>query len=192
MSASPSPESKPAGNTPPIDADVENEQNVDAEEAVQPPTPGAGGDDADADDNDTKPAVDNEIDNDNTNLNENEGQNELNEDNLGDSDDESILSEVDEAQFEDFDPENVDIEDRPQLDIDEENLKLIGRHKRKRTEEEGTFKRKKEGRRKKSRRYAEEDEGGSDRETGGKRRKAKKAELEEDEETLDPATRTLL
>ncbi|KAL4816317.1 transcription factor iws1 [Aspergillus spinulosporus] len=187
MSASPEP--TPTGNTPPIAAEVENEQNVDAEEAAQPPTPGAGGDDADADDNDAKPAVDNDVDNDSTNLNENEGQNELNENNLGDSDDESILSEVDEAQFEDFDPENVDIEDRPQLDIDEENLKLIGRHKRKRTEEEGTSKRKKEGRRKKSRRYAEEDEGGSDREAGGKRRKSKKAELEEDEETLDPATR---
>ena len=52
------------------------------------------------------------------------------------SDDESILSEVDEAQFENFDPENVDVEDRPQLAIDEDNLKLIGRHKRKREEGE--------------------------------------------------------
>ncbi|KAL5002587.1 transcription factor iws1 [Aspergillus recurvatus] len=187
MSASP--ELKPAGITHSIDADVEIMQNVNAEEAAQPPTPGAGGDDADTDDNDAKPAVDNDLDKDNANQNENEGQNELSENNLGDSDDESILSEVDEAQFEDFDPENVDIEDRPQLDIDEENLKLIGRHKRKRTEEEGTSKRKKEGRRKKSRRYAEEDEGGSDREAGGRRRKSKKAELEEDEESLDPATR---
>jgi len=51
------------------------------------------------------------------------------------SDDESILSEVDEAQFENFDPENVAIEDRPALAIDEENLKLIGRHKRKRPED---------------------------------------------------------
>ncbi|KAL5049735.1 transcription factor iws1 [Aspergillus fruticulosus] len=180
MSASP--ELKPLGTTSSTDADVETDQNVNAEEAVQPPTPGAGDDDA-------KPAVDNDNDDDNTNQNENEGQDELSDNNLGDSDDESILSEVDEAQFEDFDPENVDIEDRPQLDIDEENLKLIGRHKRKRTEEEGTSKRKKEGRRKKSRRYAEDDDGGSDREAGGRRRKSKKAEHEEDEESLDPATR---
>ncbi|RDW76640.1 transcription factor SPN1 [Aspergillus mulundensis] len=179
MSASP--ELKATATTPPIETEVETEQN--AEETVQPPTPGAGGDDADADDNDAKPAVDNDNENENTNEND-----EL-ENNLGDSDDESILSEVDEAQFEDFDPENVDIEDRPQLDIDEENLKLIGRHKRKRTEEEGASRRKKEGRRKKSRRYAEEDEGGSDQEAGGRRRKSKKAAIEEDEETLDPATR---
>ncbi|KAL4978371.1 transcription factor iws1 [Aspergillus desertorum] len=187
MSASP--ESELAGAMPPIDAKPEADQNVNAEEAAQSPTPGAGGDDdANADDSDAKPAVDNDIDNENSNQNENEGQDELSENNLGDTDDESILSEVDEAQFEDFDPENVDIEDRPQLDIDEENLKLIGRHKRKRTEEEGNSKRKKEGRRKKSRRYAE-DEGGSDREASGRRRKSKKAELEEDEESLDPATR---
>ncbi|KAL4989351.1 hypothetical protein BDW68DRAFT_157096 [Aspergillus falconensis] len=187
MSASP--ELKPLGTTSSTDADVETDQNVNAEEAVQPPTPGASDDDADAGDDDAKPAVDNDNDDDNTNQNENEGQDELSDNNLGDSDDESILSEVDEAQFEDFDPENVDIEDRPQLDIDEENLKLIGRHKRKRTEEEGTSKRKKEGRRKKSRRYAEDDDGGSDREAGGRRRKSKKAEHEEDEESLDPATR---
>ncbi|KAL4900276.1 transcription factor iws1 [Aspergillus multicolor] len=180
MSASP--ELKTTTTTSPIEPEVETEQN--AEETVQPPTPGAGGDDADADDNDAKPAVDNENENENTNQNEGLTQNDL-----GDSDDESILSEVDEAQFEDFDPENVDIEDRPQLDIDEENLKLIGRHKRKRTEEESASRRKKEGRRKKSRRYAEEDEGGSDQEAGGRRRKPKKAAVEEDEETLDPATR---
>ncbi|KAJ5902100.1 Transcription factor IIS N-terminal [Penicillium taxi] len=63
------------------------------------------------------------------------------------SDDESFLSEVDEAQFDNFDPENVDLEDRP-LPIDEDNLKLIGRHKRKRADgDEGTSRRKKEGRR---------------------------------------------
>ncbi|KAL4779108.1 hypothetical protein BJX76DRAFT_341708 [Aspergillus varians] len=172
MSASPEPTAR--ATTPPIE---------NTEEIVQPPTPGAG-DDAEANDSDAKPNDDAKP----TEDTGNENEDELNEDDLV-SDDESILSEVDEAQFEDFDPENVDIEDRPQLDIDEENLKLIGRHKRKRTEdEEGSSRRKKEGKRKKSRRYAE-DEGGSDGEAAARKRKSKKAVPEEDEETLDPATR---
>ncbi|KAL4873711.1 hypothetical protein BDV12DRAFT_159453 [Aspergillus spectabilis] len=165
-------------STPPIEPGVEKE---DSAEEPAPPTPGAG--DADEDNGVKDTGLDN-------NTEENDNDNELNEHDLVGSDDESILSEVDEAQFEDFDPENVDIEDRPQLDIDEENLKLIGRHKRKRTgEEEGSSRRKKEGRRKKSRRHGEDDEGGSDRDTGGRRRKAKRVEPEEDDETLDPATR---
>ncbi|KAF3483217.1 uncharacterized protein GIQ15_02541 [Arthroderma uncinatum] len=124
------------------------------------------------------------------------------------SDDESVLSDVDEAQFEGFDPANVAIDDRPALAIDEENLKLVGRHKRRRTEEDGdgqTKKKKKEGRRdKKSHRKkqgSEEFSGGEEmngkrrrkrREEGGERapRTSKKAaEPEIDEESLDPATR---
>lgn len=109
-------------------------------------------------------------------------------DNAALSDDESILSEVDEAQFENFDPDNVDVEERPQLAIDEENLKLIGRHKRKRAEGEEGRSRRKEGRRekKKSRRAHddEEGEGGS-----GRRRKQKEKSPDTDEETLDPETR---
>ncbi|PYH88946.1 hypothetical protein BO71DRAFT_390598 [Aspergillus ellipticus CBS 707.79] len=109
------------------------------------------------------------------------------------SDDESILSEVDEAQFDDFDPENVDIEDRPQLAIDEDNLKLIGRHKRTRAEgsDGERSKRKREGRReKKSRRMRElEDGGGSDDEKTSRRRKAKREATPPDEDLLDPATR---
>ncbi|KAL2006024.1 hypothetical protein VTN00DRAFT_9678 [Thermoascus crustaceus] len=119
------------------------------------------------------------------------------------SDDESILSEVDEAQFEDFDPENVAIEDRPAIAIDEENLKLIGRHKRKRPEdgEEGERpKKKKERRREKKSRRRDEDEVSAGEEVDGKRsRKArkdgerrerkKKEATPEDEELLDPATR---
>ena len=104
------------------------------------------------------------------------------------SDDESILSEVDEAQFENFDPENVDVDDRPQLAIDEENLKLIGRHKRKRADGEEGRSRRKEGRReKKSRRGRDEDEG----EEGSSRRRERKkaASPDTDEETLDPETR---
>lgn len=108
------------------------------------------------------------------------------------SDDESILSEVDEAQFENFDPENVDVEDRPQLAIDEDNLKLIGRHKRKRTEGDESRPRRKEGRReKKSRRAADEDgeEGGS---SHRRERKKRDEQPDTDEETLDPETRTFV
>lgn len=111
----------------------------------------------------------------------------------GGSDDESILSEVDEAQFEDFDPENVDIEDRPQLAIDEDNLKLIGRHKRKRDGEgDGErSRRKREGRREKKTRRMKELEEGSDGEGSSSRRRErkKKEAVVEDEELLDPATR---
>ncbi|KAL3467652.1 hypothetical protein BJX64DRAFT_273978 [Aspergillus heterothallicus] len=139
----------------------EVDQEQTLHETAQPPTPDAGDDEDKTDEHD-----------------------------LVGSDDESILSEVDEAQFEDFDPENVDIEDRPQLDIDEENLKLIGRHKRKRTgDEEGSSRRKKEGRRKKSRRQREEEEEGSDGEGAARKRRSRKVEIEEDDETLDPATR---
>lgn len=104
------------------------------------------------------------------------------------SDDESILSEVDEAEFENFDPENVDVEDRPQLAIDEDNLKLIGRHKRKRTEDGESRPRRKEGRReKKSRRATEDgDEAGPSRR---KERKPREDKPDTDEETLDPETR---
>ncbi|KAJ5940840.1 Transcription factor IIS N-terminal [Penicillium verrucosum] len=104
------------------------------------------------------------------------------------SDDESILSEVDEAQFDNFDPENVDVDDRPQLAIDEDNLKLIGRHKRKRTEDGESRPRRKEGRREKKSRRADEggDEGGSSRR---RERKQRDDKPEVDEETLDPETR---
>ncbi|CAI7650634.1 unnamed protein product [Penicillium manginii] len=108
----------------------------------------------------------------------------------GISDDESILSEVDEAQFENFDPENVDVEDRPQLAIDEDNLKLIGRHKRKREEGESRPRRK-EGRREKKRRGQDDEDGdeGSSRRKEKKKKEKKPAEPDTDEETLDPETR---
>lgn len=120
------------------------------------------------------------------------------------SDDESVLSDIDDAQFQDFDPENVAIDERPQLAIDEENLKLVGRHKRQRGEddEEGKQKKKKkEGRReKKSRRKQrqESDEAFSGAEDvsgkrAGRRRegRAKRIEEEINEEALDPETRML-
>ena len=121
------------------------------------------------------------------------------------SDDESVLSDIDDAQFQDFDAEDVPIEERPQLAIDEENLKLVGRHKRQRTEDDDDAKQKKkkrEGRReKKSRRKQrqESDEAFSGgEETGGKRTgrrrdgRAKKVEEVVNEEELDPETRSLL
>ncbi|RMJ23446.1 hypothetical protein PHISP_05672, partial [Aspergillus sp. HF37] len=109
------------------------------------------------------------------------------------SDDDSVLSEVDEAQFEDFDPANIDVEEeRPQLAIDEENLKLVGRHKRKRGDDgdEGDRpRRKKEGRReKKTRRMKELEEGGEREPVRRKERKRREA-TPEDDQTLDPATR---
>ncbi|KAJ6181055.1 hypothetical protein N7519_011516 [Penicillium mononematosum] len=103
------------------------------------------------------------------------------------SDDESILSEVDEAQFDNFDPENVDVEDRPQLAIDEDNLKLIGRHKRKRTEDGESRPRRKEGRRGKKSRRA--DEGGDEEGSGRRDRKKREDKPDTDEEALDPETR---
>ncbi|KAB8231447.1 Transcription factor iws1 [Aspergillus alliaceus] len=154
-------------------------QNTE-EEPVQAPTPSAGSEGQE--DQGTEPT-----------LAEDEEAPELDEKN-NESDDESILSEVDEAQFEDFDPENVDVEDRPQLAIDEDNLKLIGRHKRQRGEEGGDgerSKRKREGRReKKSRRMRDLEEAGSDGEGKSKKRESRKRrEPTPEDETMDPATR---
>ena len=148
------------------------------EDPVQAPTPGAGDDEPHA--VEEASAGDEVADED-----------AADEKDIG-SDDESILSEVDEAQFEDFDPENVDVEDRPQLAIDEDNLKLIGRHKRKRTEDGERSTRKREGRReKKSRRMRDLEEAGDEGEAKAKKRERKRREpTPEDDETLDPATRT--
>ena len=133
------------------------------------------------------------------------------------SDNDSVLSDVDEAQFEDFDPANVAIDERPAIAVDEDNVKLLGRHKRKRDlgdgdfEVEGTKKKKKEGKRekpKKSRKKRDDDDqfsGGEQLET--KRIKKKKAFSEggekkerprprkvtpENEEALDPEERESL
>jgi transcription factor SPN1 len=95
------------------------------------------------------------------------------------SDDDSDLSDVDEAQFEDFDPANVAIDERP-IAVDEDNVKLLGRHKRKRdgdVDGEGAKKKKKEGKReRKPRKKRDEDDnfsGGEELE--GKRTRKKKA-----------------
>ena len=129
------------------------------------------------------------------------------------SDNDSVLSDVDEAQFEDFDPANIAIDERPAIAVDEDNVKLLGRHKRKRDldgdyDAEGGKRKKREGKRekpKKSRKKRDDDDnfsGGEELE--GKRLRKKKSVTEggekrdkprvrkatpEDEENLDPAER---
>ena len=92
------------------------------------------------------------------------------------SDNDSILSDVDEAQFEDFDPANVAI-DRPPVLVHEGNLKLIGRHKRKRDEEqigEGVKRKKREGKREKSRKSAKRNDNDDDDFSGGQELEGKR------------------
>ncbi|KAI9813982.1 MAG: Transcription factor iws1 [Pycnora praestabilis] len=127
------------------------------------------------------------------------------------SEDESVLSEVDEAQFEDFDPANVAIDDRPAIAVDESNVALIGVHKRRRADgvadgDEGSRKKKREGKRdkpKKSRKKRDDDDmfsGGEElegkrvrkrKEVGERKEKAKpmRRRTPENEEELDPETR---
>ncbi|KAK5122810.1 hypothetical protein LTR85_003725 [Meristemomyces frigidus] len=71
----------------------------------------------------------------------------------GDDDADSELEELDEAEFDDFDPSAMNIPDKP-VAVDADNVGLLGVHKRKRTEEEEREhkKKKKEGRREKPKR----------------------------------------
>ncbi|KIW79796.1 hypothetical protein Z517_06411 [Fonsecaea pedrosoi CBS 271.37] len=111
-----------------------------------------------------------------------------------DSDDESLLSEVDEAQFADFDPKAVEV--APDFDTLNKSIKV---KKRKRAEgEESAPKKKKERRRERKSRRAESEALSGRDEVEGKRRKQPKAadgeprrrEREEiDEETLSPEER---
>ena len=72
-----------------------------------------------------------------------------------DSDDE-LLSEVDEAQFEDFDPNAIALDERRVVDASD--LTQLGKHKRKRAEGDGEPKKKrKEGRRDKPKKKRRED-----------------------------------
>lgn len=65
-------------------------------------------------------------------------------------DNDSELEELDEKEFEDFDPSALNIPDKP-IAVDADNVGLLGVHKRKRTEEEERArKKKKEGRREKT------------------------------------------
>ena len=129
------------------------------------------------------------------------------------SDNESILSDVDEAQFEDFDPNQIAIEERPAIAVDEDNVKLLGRHKRKRDADadgEGAKKKRKEGKREKPKRIRKKQDSDDDfsggQEIEGKRIRKKKAFTEggekirkekpkarratpENEEAMDPEER---
>lgn len=69
--------------------------------------------------------------------------------------DSDLLSEVDEDQFEDYDPETANIEDRP-VDIDEDAARTLKASKRKRAEGEAARK-PREGRREKKRRDRDDD-----------------------------------
>ncbi|KAH7010005.1 transcription factor IWS1 [Ilyonectria destructans] len=81
---------------------------------------------------------------------------EFDEDAGGDSDkDSELLSEVDEDQFEDYDPETANIEDRP-VDIDEDIARTLKATKRKRADGE-VAKKPREGRREKKRRDRDDD-----------------------------------
>lgn len=128
------------------------------------------------------------------------------------SDNESVLSEVDEAQFADFDPTNIAFEDRPAIAVDEDTVKNLGRYKRKRDVDDGEVvkKKRKEGKREKpkkskKKRDSDEDDFSGGQEIEGKRKRKTKAIDEggasrkekvrprkatpENEEALDPEER---
>ncbi|APA11015.1 hypothetical protein SS1G_03279 [Sclerotinia sclerotiorum 1980 UF-70] len=73
-----------------------------------------------------------------------------NAENGAESDNESDLSEVDEANFDDFDASKVALDERPMVGIDEDVAKTLKASKRKRTDGEG--KKPKEGKREKKKR----------------------------------------
>lgn len=96
------------------------------------------------------------------------------------SDNESVLSEaLDDDQFDEqfgeFDASNIAIEERPAQAIDEDNVKQIGVHKRKRTAVDGEEPKKKKKRadkpRRKKNKDAEEGEGGAEGDRRSKRSK---------------------
>lgn len=118
------------------------------------------------------------------------------------SDNESVLSELDDQQFEDFDASNIAIEERPAQVIDDTNLNLIGKHKRKRLEGEGEQPKKKKKRADKPRRKKNRDEevsGGDDAAAGSRKSRRSKRETkvrgaspdEEADENLTPEERML-
>lgn len=73
------------------------------------------------------------------------------------SDNESVLSELDDDQFDTFDASNIAIEERPAQVIDDTNVNLIGVHKRKRAEGEGDQPKKKKKKTEKTRRKKNKD-----------------------------------
>jgi transcription factor SPN1 len=115
------------------------------------------------------------------------------------SDDESALSEYDDAQFDEFDAEKIAVEERPTQLIDDTNLNLIGVHKRKRTAGEDAAPKKKKKRVEKSRRKKNKDDEAGGDEAGGRKKKSRKegrvrgaSPTEENDENLTPEQRTYL
>jgi transcription factor SPN1 len=113
-------------------------------------------------------------------------------------DNESELSEIDEAQFEDFDVDQIAVEERPAQPIDDSNLNLIGVHKRKRAEGEGDVPKKKKKKADRPRRKKARDEegaGGDDLGSRKSRRSRKEGKVrgaspdDEAEENLTPEER---
>ena len=129
------------------------------------------------------------------------GENEVDRDDASDL--ESELSEVDERQFEDFDPTAIAIEDRPAIAVDETTVGQLGKHKRKRADgDDDDRKKKKERRRekpKKNRRRragSEEFEGGPEidgkrarKKRDGERGNARDGTVDFDLESLTPQER---
>lgn len=125
-------------------------------------------------------------------------QNDLEE--AGLSDNESALSDVDEAQFDEFEIGDIAVEERPAQIIDETNANLIGVHKRKRAEGEGEAPKKKKRRADRPRRKkARDEEGDAGEETGARKSRRSKKEGrvreaspdEEADENLTPEERML-
>ncbi|RDW66972.1 putative transcription factor IWS1 [Coleophoma crateriformis] len=99
-----------------------------------------------------------------------------------DSDNDSLLSEVDEAEFADFDPTNVTLEDRPLVNIDEDVAKTLKAGKRKRVDGEKKPKEARRDKTKKKKTRRDDDEDPDGEQLDGKRvRKPKRAEGERKE-----------
>lgn len=116
----------------------------------------------------------------------------------GISDNESVLSDVDDQLLEDqdFDDINIAIEERPAEVIDSENLNRIGVHKRKHTEGEGDQPRKKKKRADKPRRKKNRDDevSGGDEVSGSRKGRSRKktaggAAADDNDENLTPEER---
>ncbi|KAL6690655.1 hypothetical protein J3F84DRAFT_388513 [Trichoderma pleuroticola] len=110
-----------------------------------------------------------------------DGQEQEFQDEVADADsdrDSDLLSEIDENQFEDYDPETANIEDRP-VEIDEDIARTLKATKRKRAEGEKTSKKPRETRREK-RRERDDDASMNDGSSGEaeKKPRRKRAETE--------------
>ncbi|KAH7308703.1 transcription factor IWS1 [Stachybotrys elegans] len=103
--------------------------------------------------------------------------------------DSDVLSEVDENQFEDYDPETANIEDRP-VDIDEDVAATLKVTKRKRADGDAV-KKPREGRREKKRRDREEEvpvDDGSETEPSKKQRRSRRAAEGERRQRAKPSS----